>query len=217
MIEIRYTLLSDGSSDRALLPILDWLLKQYVESCNIWPQWADLARLRNPPKSLTDRITQAVDLYPCNLLFVHRDAERESYEKRRAEIDYAIRQLPDRQTLPPYVCVVPVRMLEAWLLLDEHSIRSAAGNPRGRDTLDLPRLQDVEQFEDPKAVLFAALKKASGLRGGRRARFKAHARVQRIPQLIQDFSPLRTLEAFGQLDKQIREFAKTTSAAAKPL
>jgi hypothetical protein len=108
-------------------------------------------------------------------------------------------------------------MLEAWLLLDEHSIRSAAGNPRGRDSLDLPRLQDVEQLEDPKAVLFAALKKASGLRRGRRARFKAHARVQRIPQLIRDFSPLRALGAFGQLDEQIREFSKTTSAAREAL
>jgi hypothetical protein len=78
-------------------------------------------------------------------------------------------------------------------------------------------LQDVEQLEDPKAVLFAALKKASGLRRGRRARFKAHARVQRIPQLIRDFSPLRALGAFGQLDEQIREFSKTTSAAREAL
>ena len=34
MQELRYTLLADGSSDRALLPILTWLLRQY---CGVIP------------------------------------------------------------------------------------------------------------------------------------------------------------------------------------
>lgn len=39
MQELRYTLLADGSSDRALLPILTWLLRQ---SCGAIPIEAEL-------------------------------------------------------------------------------------------------------------------------------------------------------------------------------
>lgn len=36
MNEIRYTLLSDGSSDKALLPILTWLLRLHGVECAIF-------------------------------------------------------------------------------------------------------------------------------------------------------------------------------------
>lgn len=34
-MEIRYTLLSDGSSDRALLPILNWLLEKHRQASEL--------------------------------------------------------------------------------------------------------------------------------------------------------------------------------------
>ena len=90
MRELRYTLVSDGSSDRALLPILSWLLIEHRVLCPIQAEWADLGRLRNPPKTLASRIEWSLDLYPCDMLFVHRDAEiraeRRSYQQRKAEI-----------------------------------------------------------------------------------------------------------------------------------
>ena len=72
MMELNFTLLSDGSSDRALLPILTWLLKEQRVMFGINPEWADLRRLPKPPKTLAERIVRAVDLYPCDLLFIHR-------------------------------------------------------------------------------------------------------------------------------------------------
>jgi hypothetical protein len=42
----------------------------------------------------------------------------------------------------PVVCVVPVRMMEAWLLIDEMAIRRVAGNPNGRIPIELPVLNN---------------------------------------------------------------------------
>jgi len=46
MKELYYTFLTDGSSDKALMPVLTWLLRVNQVECAIQPQWADLRRLR---------------------------------------------------------------------------------------------------------------------------------------------------------------------------
>src|SRR6266545_2388637 len=71
---LRFTFVTDGASDRALLPVLTWLLRQHSQR-PFQPQWADLLYLRQPPRTLEDKIITALELYPCDLLFVHRDAE----------------------------------------------------------------------------------------------------------------------------------------------
>jgi hypothetical protein len=131
---IEFTLLADGSSDSVLIEPLAWLLRQL--GCGAANgTWADLRRLRQPPKALRSRIEAALDLYPCDLLFVHRDAEKGPPEERIAEIDAARNGLATCA-----VPVVPVRMQEAWLLIDEAALRRAAGNPNGPMPLAMPSL-----------------------------------------------------------------------------
>ncbi len=203
MAEIRYTLVSDGPSDRALLPILTWVLREKGGVSLVQPEWADLRRLPRPPQSLSDRILWAIDLFPCDLLFVHRDAEREDPESRYKEIRNALRKAAEQGFQAPAVCVVPVRMTEAWLLFDEPAIRLAAGNPNGKTPLNIPGLSIVEQITDPKVVLFEVLRKASGLAGRRLKKFNmAESRI-RITELVSDFSPLRKLSAFQKLEKDV--------------
>lgn len=91
MQRLSYTLVADGASDRALLPILTWLLQSICGSLPIQPAVADLRRLRNPPRALADRIARSLELYPCDLLFVHRDVERDTLEDRVSEITAALR------------------------------------------------------------------------------------------------------------------------------
>ena len=75
MKELRYTLRSDGSSDRALIPILDWLLRKHLNNCAIQNQWADLRSIpRSKVNTLLEEIKLSVELYRCDLLFIHRDA-----------------------------------------------------------------------------------------------------------------------------------------------
>lgn len=206
-----FTLLSDGSSDRALLPVLRRLLEEHLPGVALEAQWADLRPLRQPPKALPDRLRTALALYPCRLLFVHRDAEGQGWRDRTLQIRKAVEgaRLSGTQ-LPPVVSAVPVRMLEAWLLVDEAAIRRAAGNPHGTEPLDLPKVDALELLADPKAVLHDALRAACGLSGVRRKRFPVHARSYRVAELIPDLAPLRRLDAFrrmeADLEKAIADF-----------
>ena len=206
MPDLRFTLLGEGTSDRALLSILRWLLQQHIRDVAIQGIWADLSRLPRPPRSLAERIARAVELYPCDVLFVHRDSDRENRASRVDEVARAVTEASrlaasTTRVFPPVVPVVPVRMLEAWLLTDEVALRRAAGNPNGRVELDLPRARDLERVLDPKAVLQRTVLEASGLHGRRLQRLAVSP--VRIAELTDDFSALRALPAFQALEQEI--------------
>jgi hypothetical protein len=206
MKELRYTLRSDGSSDRALIPILDWLLRNYLSSdCAIQNQWADLRGIARPKaNTLLEEIKLSVELYPCDLLFIHRDAEKEDRAVRVDEIGAVVSELTSVIDVPT-VCVIPVRMTEAWLLFDEIALRKAASNPNGKIALQLPKLKQIECDPDPKKVLHNLLRQASELSPGRLRKFSVHDRVHRVAELIDDFSALRVLPAFTSLESEIED------------
>ena len=203
MSDLRYVLLSDGSSDNALVPLLTWIIRQNLPSCAIQPRWADLGHLRRPPKNLAEKIFACKKLYDFDLLFVHRDAESQPRELRVAEIQAAVAKA-GVDPMPVVCCVVPVRMQEAWLLFDESAIRKASGNPSGRIPLNIPPLPCVEREPDPKSLLHQLLLEASGLSAHRKKRFKVAQKVHRVPVFIADFSPLRGLSAFDALEADIK-------------
>jgi hypothetical protein len=100
-------------------------------------------------------------------------------------------------------------MTEAWLLADEIAIRSAAGNPNGREDLSLPDLRRLEDLPDPKRVLHDALTIATGLNARRRSRVPVHERVHLIPNYIDDYSCLNVLPAFQVLQQDIRALVES--------
>ena len=195
---IRATLLADGPSDRVLIPMLEWLVTELTTS-SLTIEWADLGVLRRKPTKLVDRVAGALHLYPCDILFVHRDAEAQPPKLRLREIAEAVPELQTR------VAVVPVRMQEAWLLHDEAALRRAAGRPSGTEPLNLPSLARVEAVVDPKATLKTALLTAAALTGRRRQAFNAGIAAQRLATLIEDWAPLRQLSAFRQLEDDTRD------------
>ena len=205
-----FTLLSDGSSDRALLPVLSWALQAAGEPALWQGSWADLGVVRGRLTTLAERIHWSVELFPCDLLFVHRDAERQEPGQRRAEVEAAWSVTSPAVRAVPYICVVPVRMQESWLLFDERAIRIAAGNPNGTQALGLPRLEDLESLPDPKTVLHAALERASGLAGRRLKKFEPRRRCFDVAEYAADrgFEPLARLSAFRQLLDDIAAFTR---------
>ncbi len=193
------TLLADGSSDQVLLPILQWLLDRHCPQPSRMHFASDLV---SNSRTLADRIGIALDCFPCDLLFVHRDAERESPHVRQLEIERAW-QL--QQAAGKLVTVIPVRMTEAWLLLDDAAIRRAAGNPNGQMALELPPPARAELAPDPKELLFDALRRASGLSPSRLRRFRPEAARRRIAELTQSFDGLRALPSFARLEAQVQQ------------
>jgi hypothetical protein len=197
---LEFTLVSEGSSDRVLVPILEWLLRQRVR-CGVQGDWADLRRAEPAPRSLGDKVRRAIEEYPCHLLCVHRDADRGSRDDRVREIRAALAGIEN----PPAVCVVPVRMTEAWLLVDEAALREAAGYPSGKMPLAFPGLGVLESLPNPKGVLHELLMNASGFKGRRLQKFRPEEAMHRLVNLIRDYSCLRQLAAFRALEQELRE------------
>ena len=205
MKSLRMTLVTDGPTDAVLLHPLRWLLVENGVTAPLEPVWADLRALPKPPAGLVERIVAAVDFYPCDLLFVHRDAERESRQVRVDEIGRAFQKCrSDLFASRPCVCVVPVRMTEAWFLFDAGAIRHAAGNPASRTPLDLPEVGGLEDIPDPKQNLLQVLRDATELPLRRRQKFSLVQAIYRLAELIDDFSPLRRLPAFAALEAEVR-------------
>ena len=204
MNRISYTLVSEGSSDRALIPHLTWLLEQNGIEIPIDYKWADFSFVKNKPKGLIEKIKVGFDLYPSDILFVHRDSDRESIKNRKSEIENAVVEV-FKDKHPIYICVIPVRMQEAWLLFDVNAIRRASANPRGRVKLDLPKLKNVEKIADPKSLLNELIQKASELHGRHLRRLNLSHSVSQVSQNITDFSPLRELNAFQILESDIQQ------------
>ena len=203
---MQFTLISEGSSDKALLPILRWVLLQSGVRSQVSGDWVDWGRFRNPPRVLARKIESAVRLYPCDLLFIHRDSDAAHPAERRDEIRRAIENAGG--PVPPSVCIVPVRMMEAWFLFSEQAIREASGNPSGREILNLPRIRDIEALPNPKEVLYALLREASGLSGRRLKGFRAASAIHRMAEITDDFSSLRELSAFQELHSDVQSIAQ---------
>lgn len=198
---LRGTLVTDGPSDRALVQVIRWSLTRLVPHQPVSLAWADTRNSAPPDTGLNGRIGLATRLYPCDIVFVHRDAEAQDPDLRRQEIHAAVRELDHIGGAA--VCVIPVRMTEAWLLVDEQAIRTAAGRPGGLETLTIPPPRRLESLADPKQVLKDALRAASGFTGRRLKKFRVDQATNRVAELIDDFSPLLALSAFARFHQDL--------------
>ena len=153
---MEFFLLCEGTSDEALVEHLETLVsRQGVDEV--------LGISRSGGGSVRDKIRAlSEDGAKFDFVVVHRDADQRDSAPRIAKVETALRAVG-----LPGCPVVPVHMTEAWLLVDESAIREVVGRPSGREPLNLPKLGNIEQTHDPKAVLKAALVAAAGGTGRR--------------------------------------------------
>ena len=210
--DIRYTFLTDGGSDRALQPIIDWSLRQDRRVGSIAGRWANLSYLREQPNGLSERIKRSITDYPCNLLIIHRDAEISPLQQRYDEIRQALKNSCSGELLDSCVALIPVRMMEAWLLLSERAIRQAVGRPTGRVVLDFPRVNRLESLPNPKQLLEELLTTAAEGTARQRRRLHLSRLVHTVADRIEDFSPLEGLSSYvffkEQLDAAVAALAR---------
>lgn len=201
MTSIDCTLLSDGTSDIMLIPSIKWLLDQYFPLIGFNFELAKLGDKARKTK-FEKKLCLALELYPCDILFIHRDVEKESIEIRKTEIE---RALENSDCIKPNVILtIPKRMSEAWLLIDEEAIRLASGNPNGSIPLSLPKISKLESIPDPKKLLIDLIKTATELNNRRLKGFRPRTAIHQVSEYIEDYSILRELESFQFLESQIK-------------
>ncbi len=204
----RGLLLSDGPSDGPLARHLERLAADLGGDLSV--SWVD-TRSANVGSTVAARMKFLLGLAANpDILFVHRDAEGQNPLLRFEEIASGA----TTAGVPwPVVPIVPIRMTEAWLLLDESAIRSVAGRPTGRTPLQLPTLREAERLADPKRRLTEVLLAASETTGRRGHQFKRDFDRHRalLIERLDTAGPVSQLSAWQRLRADI-----ATALAALP-
>lgn len=206
---LRALFMADGSSDLPLATHIEALCRRAELPIEVVP--LDPRRIPTAAgagRTVEGRLSAALaqdSQFDC--IVVHRDAEAQPVERRFDEVASGVHTAGFDG---PGMAVVPIRMTEAWLLLDEAAIRRVAGRPSGTNDLGLPPPRRVEDIADPKAVLRDALVEASGASGRRlktlKARFGMHRR--QLLEALDIDGPVTNLSAWRRLQDDIAALAR---------
>lgn len=207
MGELKYTLIGDGSSDKALINIINWLLNDLYPKMAIRGEFADFREFKDPPKigDIQNQIKYAKYYYPFDILFYHRDGESNEkgiIGKRKSEI---FSNVNNEIKLDLLVCVVPIVMMESWLLFDLEAIKKAAGNRKFAGNVELPKMKDIENKPNTKLYLHNILKRVSCKKGRSLDKFNLNYAVHLIAENIEDFSKLRELSSFIEFQNDLKK------------
>lgn len=198
----RALLLADGPSDEPMSRHVARIARRHGFEVDVVAP--DLRRLDPPPgRAVAGRLSAVLAFdKDFDLVIVHRDAEGQDPEVRRDEVASGVASVCEQM---PTLAIVPIRMTEAWLLVDEGAIRRVAGRPNGTEALGLPSPGTVEQVPDPKKILHEALELASGATGRRLRRFRrdfgSHRR--RLLEGLDHHGPVSKLTAWQQLEASV--------------
>lgn len=203
MREIKFTLIADGSSDKTLIRIIKWLLDDLFPTVPNRGLFADFRHLPSPPKTLKEKIVAAKNYYPYDFVFIHRDAEKPDTRMvgtRLKEIEKEIGAIEYEKA----ICVVPVKMMETWLLINELAIIKASSNKNYQGKLALPPISKLEKEPQPKKLLHELIKKSIGLKGRNLRKLNLDKAVHLVAENISNFQSLRELKSFQLFEKNVR-------------
>ncbi len=191
MAVIQCLLVCEGGFDTALVSHIGRLIASYDHS---EPEFETSTSGRRPADKIRNS-PRRIGQY--DLLFVHRDADNAGADARYREIEAAVQ---DSEYDGPWVGIVPVRMTEAWLLLDERAIRQVVRNPHSRTQLTLPSPNEAERRANPRAILETALLDACEKRGRRRTDMQRALPdiCQRLLQNLPVGGPLEQLASWAR-------------------
>lgn len=204
---MKYTLIGDGSSDKALIPVINWLLNDLFPELPVSGTFAEFRHLKYPPskKDVKAQVKYASYYYPFDILIYHRDAEDRSEDIIAIRKEEVLGELDDEILLEKMVCVVPVVMTETWLLIDRTAIKKAAGNRNFAGELALPAIQTLELKSNPKMMLHELLRTARDTKKRDLAKFNVYQAVHLVAEYTTDFSALRQLRSFKEFEKDLKQ------------
>lgn len=150
-----------------LMPLVQRVLESLIPTFAVLATpFSDLrvSDLSQPEKIL--RVAREAAGY--HLVIFHLDADgstaERAYQERFKPGFEALAEYPEKVNRD-IVPVIPIRMTEAWLLVDFDAFRRVVGTGLTMNDLDFPtRPEDVEKISDPKAKLASAIRIARGKR-----------------------------------------------------
>lgn len=208
-MKIRFVLTGEGSSDLRLVEHIETILvgEGFSEVSGEIP---DLGLFRPAVgRSVRDKLVALSRYYPhADVIFVHRDADNAGVLVREQEVSEAAQDIFELGRVIP---IVPVTMLETWLLADTDAIKRVAGNSAFRGAIScIPVSRRLESARDTKQILMEALCEASGTQGARLGKFKKRFSEMRA-RLTVDLDPqgpVQNLPSYQAFRQKLSSYAQ---------
>jgi hypothetical protein len=160
----------EGNSDVKVLPLLVQRIAQELLNNQGWSErgWrgADVSpllilnsSLEDEPPRLSSRLTAAAHYARhCHLLILHRDADAPTTDKAKRKIVPACTEVERAQARGEQMCktlvlLVPIRAMEAWLLVDAQALREILEVSLSDEKLGIPKQAHEVESCNPKARL----------------------------------------------------------------
>lgn len=210
-MKLDFLFICEGSSDLGLKDILEQLCIKHgaTEAMCVAPDLSILPY--NVGKTVTAQINAALELEPnIRCVFIHRDSDNKNANIRYQQISNEIEAL---NLEVDFVCVIPVQETEAWLLIDEQEIRNVAENPNSNINLKLPSVNNIENQNDPKALLKHTISIASEETGRRLKRINQRFSQKRkmLIERINIDGAINELPSWIRLNNDIKKLLKSLS------
>jgi len=162
------------------------------------------------PQYVKETSYLASQRYGVMSLAVHTDADRDTYEDRITnKIEPARRELAnlnEEEYCKLLTPVIPVRMMEAWMLADKMLFKEEIGTDLSDADLGINR--DPEMMADPKYVIEEALRIATDGLPKRRNRPTIAELYEVIGNAI-DTNALMTLSSYRKFKEEVRQTFRT--------
>lgn len=208
-MKISFILTGEGTSDLRLVEHIESILIEEGFS-EVSGEAPDLGMFRPPVgRTVEEKLTALLKHYPnVDVIFVHRDADKVGVHVREQEIMTATQNVVDVARVIP---IIPVTMLETWLLVDQEAIKRVAGNTNYKGSLDgIPAIRQLENHRDTKQLLLNALCEASQTQGARRIKFRKRFSEMRA-RLTFDLDPngpIQNLASYRYFREKISVFSQ---------
>jgi len=208
-MKISFVVTGEGTSDLNLVSHLENILIEegFLE---VSGEAFDPSKLPYPiGHSVESKLNYIKRLYPSSdVIFVHRDADGSDHSLREKEIADA----KNKSQLPIQVVpIIPVCMLETWLLADTTAIRRVAGNGNSAHLISsIPALSKLESIRNSKEVLQCALCEASQHQGIKLKKFRRdinRLRSQLVLEINGD-SNISQLPSYQRLRNSVKSLAR---------
>lgn len=204
-----FILTGEGSSDLCLVEHIETILIEsgFSEASGEAPNLSMFKQAVG--RTVREKLTFFLKHYPnIDVIFVHRDADNAGILTRQQEISTAALGVVEQDRIIP---VIPVTMLESWLLADSAAIKRVAGNSGYKGNLNcIPPIRQIEGIPDPKKTLCDALCEASQTQGTRLRKFKKrfHEMRSRLAVDLDPNGPVQQLDSYRQFRDLIRNFCR---------
>ena len=197
---ISYLFLSEGTSDQSIIPLINKIiLNNYNVTINtIIPNFNSV---RPRPSGLTLKIKAVQKLYESiDFLVIHRDADSVGRDHRMNEIKSAIASVSPSFD---FVAMIPVRMTEAWLLVDQAAIIHAMERPTYNKKIIFPPIKKIEKLAYPKNLLLQIVQEIADLPKRRKNELNFPRIRKNIGEHISNYTILKILPAFALFEADL--------------